>query len=346
MTKNIFDYPLNRDVSWQLSIWQRFLKGFSTRKILRRKRRQGNHVVLSLARERSIRPLSDRDLPLVVCTRNDRRMLPSFLAHYRRLGVTRFIFVDDQSTDETPEFLLLQPDVDLWLSPSRYSEAMRGRLWRELLVSRYGLGRWYLNVDTDEYLVYPGHEQKPLLALIETLERRGQKRFAAPMLDLYPVGDLTSSHFDGESDQMPWKVADHFDRSGYTLEFRRRFLSLTGGPRRRLFGSDLEMMKYPLLFWDEQVTLGMSVHQPTPFDRNFSRIEGVLLHFKFFSDYEAKIAEAIAGGQHFDGSKEYKRIMAVTESLDDLRFDSPVSERYHSAEQLQKLHLVASPFDT
>jgi glycosyltransferase involved in cell wall biosynthesis len=344
MANKIFDYPLEQDVSWGLRAWERFLIGFSNRKILRRKRRTGNSIVLNLSRQEQFRPLSSADLPLVVCTRNDRRMLPSFLAHYRKLGVTRFIFVDDQSTDDTLEYLLAHPDVDVWLSPSRYAEARRGRLWREALISKYGFDRWYLNVDTDEYLVYPEHEKRPLKDLIETLEQRGQKRLVAPMLDLYPVGDLSASEFIGDDGQMPWDVADHFDSSGYKLEIKQRYLSLTGGPRRRLFGSELEMMKYPLLYWDDSVTLGASVHQPTPFERNFYPIEGVLLHFKFFADYQAKIAEAVDGGQYYDGSKEYKRIMEVTKSVDDLDFGSPVSDRYESPEQLHRLGLISSPF--
>ncbi len=270
--------------------------------------------------------------------------MASFLSHYRALGVTRFICVDDRSADGTRELLLAQPDVDVWSSSVRYGDALRGRLWREGLMERYGSDRWYLNVDSDEYLVYPGCRERRLGDLISSLESRGQWRFPGPMLDLYPVSDLKNAHFSGEDERMPWDVADHFDRDGYTLSFEKRFISLMGGPRRRLFGAQAEMMKYPLLYWDSGCTLGVSIHQPTPYDRNFVPIQGVLLHFKFFSDYENKINEAIADNQYFGGAREYHRIRDVAQAAGTLDFWSEKTIRYQSPEQLQEIGFVSSPF--
>src|SRR6188472_4186589 len=48
--------------------------------------------------------------------------LPAFVAYYRRLGVDRFVVLDDRSTDGTPEYLAAQPDVMVVESAIRYFE--------------------------------------------------------------------------------------------------------------------------------------------------------------------------------------------------------------------------------
>ena len=57
----------------------------------------------------------------IIC--NEMYFLPSFLAYYRRLGVERFVFIDDHSIDGTREYLACQDDVMvLGSSNSRYSD--------------------------------------------------------------------------------------------------------------------------------------------------------------------------------------------------------------------------------
>ncbi len=244
---------------------------------------------MSCLTEGGQRPLGKGDIPVVFNTHNDRKLMPSFLAHYRGLGVTRFICVDDVSSDGTRDYLLAQADVDLWSSPVRYRDARRGREWREALFERYGWDRWYLNVDSDEFLIYEDCENRPLGALLQALESRGEKRLAAPMLDMYPPGRLGAATLDSDDGRMPWEIADHFDGSGYEISYTKRAISITGGPRKRKFAHLLELIKYPVIFWDKECSLGVSIHQPLPCERNFPAVSGVLLHFKFFSDYKEKI---------------------------------------------------------
>jgi hypothetical protein len=96
-----------------------------------------------------VKPLVAGDLALLVPSRNERRFIDPFLRHYRQLGITRFIWIDDRSTDGSVEALKEQRDVDLYVSNARYKEARRGRLWRHMLVDLYGQNRWYLSVDVD-----------------------------------------------------------------------------------------------------------------------------------------------------------------------------------------------------
>ncbi|OLP59490.1 hypothetical protein BJF93_11575 [Xaviernesmea oryzae] len=314
----------------------RALSAWETRRVRRRRAREQAEAPLSLAGGRSLRPLAAEDLGLVTFTHNDAKFLRSFLAHYRRLGVTRFIVVDDQSRDGTAERLAAEADVDLWSSPLRYKDARRGKLWREALLSLYGTGRWYLSVDSDEYLVYDRCFERPLPALIATLDAAGQKRMMAPMLDLYPRGPLSLYPFQGADDTMPWEVADGYDGDGYLLQPNRRFLSLRGGPRQRMFSTEAELAKYPLLYWDESCSFGVSVHQPLPFTRNFTAPQGVLLHFKFFADYRHKTEAAVAEEQHFNGAQVYRTILDRVADQGDLDFTYSGTRRFTRPEELAR----------
>jgi glycosyltransferase involved in cell wall biosynthesis len=345
LAKFTYSYPADQPERWLLRPHKFLLSLLSTRKINRRRRRQGNSVKLDLLNERPFRDLQVGDLPLIFLTHNDKRFVSSFLAHYRAIGVTRFICVDDGSSDGTREALLSQHDVDVWVSQLRYGEAMRGKLWREALVRRYGYQRWYLNTDSDEYLIYPEWERRTLPELINVLEARGQWRLPGPMIDLYGVDDISKAQFDGNDERMPWTVADHFDREGYQLSFEQRFMSMRGGPRARLFGAEAELMKYPLLFWDNKVNLGVSIHQPTPFHRNFAPIQAALLHFKFFSDFEKRAADAVADEQYFAGAQEYQRILEAMNNS-TIQFAGSSSIRYRSADTLVEHGLISSPFVT
>ena len=278
--------------------------------------------------------LEAAELGCVFLCHNDRRMLPAFLDHYRKIGVDRFICVDDQSSDGSIDYLLSQADVDLWQSKRRYKEARRGKAWREWLMARYGFSRWYINVDSDEFLVPPMAGQMDLKHYIAELDRHSIRRVAAPMIDLYPER-LDEAVFHGEGGQKPWEVAPLFDATGYETGLVRSGANLKGGVRRRVFQSRDHLMKYPLLYWDRSCSLGGSVHWPRPGRRNFTSEWGVLLHFKIFSDLSQRTDAVIANGQHMSGAANYKIIREkLAEEGGSIRLAYPGSARYETAEDL------------
>lgn len=326
-------YPLNVDrPNIRRSIRQKLRTAYETWRITRRELR--NRVDVPLTPPVTVRPLAPYDLPLVLVTHNDLTLLPYFLSHYRRLGVTRFICVDDASEDGANEYLSSQGDVDLWTSPIRYAEARRGKQWREALFARYGYDRWYLNVDADEFLIYEGCESRTLPALITVLERSGSLRLAAPMIDLYPGPGNVDKPTEGG---MPWHYSNHFDAEGYEVKLDKRAISLKGGPRRRCFSETNELMKYPLLYWDRSCFLGASIHQPLPYQRNFVTSFGALLHIKFFTNYKAKIEEAAIEKQHYNGAEHYQNMMAEINRSGDLKLFHKGSIQFRDAQQMVDL---------
>ena len=345
LRKTVLSYPFKDPADFgrlKVSWLRHLIARYESWKVLRRRKRITEDAPLVLHSPGSFRPLQAHDIPVVFLCHNDLRLLPAFLQHYRALGATRFIVVDDQSSDGSREWLAEQTDVDLWFSSIRYKDARRGRLWRERLFAQYGEGRWYVNVDADEFLVYDQYERRDLPALIALLTSQRVTKMAAPMLDLYPVGDLASAGYQWEHGHMPWDVADNFDVAGYKLILEKRCISIRGGPRQRMFGAEVEMMKYPLLLWSPGSSLGASIHQPLPFEDNFSPLAGVLLHFKFFADLAEKLDHAVADSQYFDDAREYKKIAAALKEQGELDFVGPHTVRYTGPDQLIGLGFMCS----
>ncbi|MDJ0614749.1 MAG: glycosyltransferase family 2 protein [Rhizobiaceae bacterium] len=302
-----FEYPLtdNAQNIWGMSYSQQTAN--FVRKLLpvRHKPRPQN-IEIWPAGDAVSRPLTDEDFPLIFVVHNGRRFLPSFLKHYRQIGVTRFVCVDDNSNDGTTEYLARQADVDVHFSNVRYREAGRSKAWRELLANKYGYNRWYLNVDVDEYLFTGCNNKIPIGEYANRLYSKGVYRLPAPMIDMMPENRLEDAIFTGEDATMPWEICPYFDSKGYQGHLTSGGIKLLGGPRRRLWGATAELMKYPLLYWDKRTSMGVSIHSPRPLYRNHAPFCGALLHFKIFADVEQVAAGAKNSGQYFDGGHEYK----------------------------------------
>jgi NAD(P)-dependent dehydrogenase (short-subunit alcohol dehydrogenase family) len=281
----------------------------------------------------------------MMATRNERLRLPDILRHHRRLGVTRFLIVDNGSSDGTIKLLEAQPDVDLWLTEQPYSEAELGARWYNELAVRYGQNRWYLIIDADEMLVYPGMSTYRLPELCAWLTSKQVVTIRAPMIDLYPKGLVHECHY--ESGDRLIETFSYFDGDSYGYRRTRSGgLVLTGGPRARLLSSSSDpfqnvLEKYPLRFWRQDERLrslhlhpGVSLRTPPV---------AALLHFKFMPDFQQKVEEALETGQHWRGSQEYRHYAQQIEALScpyyagSLRYRDP--ESLVSAGLIKKLNL-------
>ena len=126
--------------------------------------------------------------------------LPTFLAHYRNLGVERFVFLDDRSNDGTQQYLFAQPDVVIVQSNHTYGEPARERdgcpestttrsrrysvLWRSLLHDMFAEGKWALQVDLDEFVCVP--DGTTIREFVSTLDELDLRAVWGVMLDIYP----------------------------------------------------------------------------------------------------------------------------------------------------------------
>lgn len=308
---NLLQYPVRDSADWQrldrAPLFRRITTYLRHAKLSVRPRREARLVRHS----GEFTPLAADDIPVLCIVRNANNYIRSFLAYYRKLGVTRFLFVDDRSDDGTRQVLENAPDVDLYTSNLEYKDVHLGAGWRDALFDIYGRNHWYLLLDADEFLVFPQSESRSLRSFIDDLETAGIRRCFAPMLDLYPPGALAASQFVDDGKQWPFEVSSHFDSDSYRIKPERYGHAVRGGPRQRLFGRDMRLSKFPLIWVDSGTDFRRgSVHGPGPCFRNFVPVTAVLLHYRFSSHSMQEFRKIVAVGGHAGGSAHYNAILA------------------------------------
>lgn len=315
-------------------------------------------LLRAVRRRRQLAPVRDRTTAiapgaiLCFCTlRNEAVRLPWWLDHYRRLGVTHFLIVDNDSTDGSAALLSDQPDVSLWHTGAGYKQSRFGVDWLTWLMIRHGHGHWCLTVDADELFIYPHHDTRPLPALTGWLERSGRDSLSAMMLDLYPRGPVASQDYAAGTDPLaaiPW-----FDRGNYMIRRQEPMgqLWIQGGPRARVFFSAdprraPTMSKTPLVRWNRRYAYVTSTHALLP--RRLNRVydesggeltSGILLHTKFLNTIVGKSVEEKRRQQHFENSTLYQSYYDSLIANPDLWCAQ--SSRFEGWRQLEAMGLMS-----
>ncbi|MEM9575558.1 MAG: glycosyltransferase family 2 protein [Pseudomonadota bacterium] len=305
-----------------------------------------------------LRNLTDRtqaikadDILLFSTIRNEKVRLPYFLDYYRKMGVTHFLFVDNDSGDGSGNYLAEQPDVSLWHTTGSYRNSRFGVDWLNHLQSRYGHGHWCLTVDADEFFLYPFCETRPLGALTDWLERCSIRTFGAMLLDMYPKGRLVDVPYaEGVN---PLDIACWFDSGNYSMSRNPRYWNLwiQGGPRARAFFANAPhrapaLNKIPLVKWDRRYAYVNSTHMLLPRGLNLvydewggEKASGVLLHAKFLDTFAARAVEEVARNQHYGESCEYRAYAKA--AGDNPPLWTSWSEKYINWQQLETLGLMS-----
>lgn len=131
---------------------------------------------------------SQDDITLIACVSNE-SSLPQWIEHYRRLGVTRFLLIDDHSIKPVGSTIQEQ-DVIVWRPIAgrfRFSKAF----WIELLARCFCDKSWTVIVDADEYLCLPercakNHDAPVLTLLTQYAEAGNIEYFCGFLLDVVP----------------------------------------------------------------------------------------------------------------------------------------------------------------
>lgn len=309
--------------------------------------------------------------------RNEMLRLPAFLAHYRALGTDEFFIVDNDSSDGTTDFLDRQPDVRVFRTAARFSDARGGADWINSLLAEFGGGRWCVTVDIDELLVYPGSERTGLPELTAFLDRQRCEALSCLLLDLYPDGRLRDCRYRAGDDLVG--AAPFFDPGPYTRTAMDGCppVLIRGGMRERVFypefssrGASVKardwlvhrallrlpivrdlravralkaptppcLTKVPLVRWNAASRYVYANHWIAP--QRVAAETGVLLHFKFLQDFHQRAVQEAARGQYYEGAVEYRRYAEVLERAPDPLLVFAGSRRYEGTAQLVRLGLM------
>ena len=283
--------------------------------------------------------------------RNEMVRLPYFMDYYRKLGVSHFLIVDNDSTDGTDDYLSKQPDVSLWTTQHGYRLSRFGLDWLTWIMRKHAHGHWCLTLDADELLVYTGFPNRGLQTLTADLEDQGERMLGTLMLDMYPKGNLGAQTYDSDSD--PLSTLGWFDAKGYRVQVqpKMRNLWIQGGVRERVFFKDdprraPTLNKIPLVKWHRSYVYVNSTHALLP--RKLNRVypepdrsppKAVLLHTKFLPNIIEKSEEELIRRQHFANSSLYEDY--YTTLIEDVDLWCPDSVAYEGWEQLEELGFLS-----
>lgn len=288
-------------------------------------------------------PPSDPTRAVVLClVRNGAAHLPTFLHYYERLGVDRFVLLDNGSTDATIA-LARQSDRVTLLSTAlpfgTYEIALKR--W---LVRQFGSGGgWCLVADMDELFDYPFSSRLPLREFLSYLNWRGYNAVSAQNLEMIPreaIADiqgrdnsdleLTHRHYDLSDIR---KVRNQFWLERNELDAEGHYTH-TGGIWETVFGyHGSKLTKQPLL----RPGRGMRVF---PYDIHFvanariADVTGVFRHYKYTGTFIAHVEEEIRRRQHYGKAEifdHYKRVLGENPGLTLFR---STAREYGAAEDL------------
>ncbi|MFK7801963.1 MAG: glycosyltransferase family 2 protein [Anaerolineae bacterium] len=290
--------------------------------------------------------LNTEDMLCLLVVRNEVLRLPWFLTYYRQLGIKHFLVVDNGSDDGSLELLLEQPDVYLWQSDMSFNAANFGSAWFELLLQKYGVGRWCLTLDADELVTFAGAEQQSLPELCAELDLQGKRAASGIMLDM--VSDKPLSETVVRPGQNFLDVCYYFDRRFYhdlydkASPFKNQDFHF-GGLRKRVFGTDVEYLvtKTPLLKYQADTVLAGGQHWTSfPYEQ-IAHQQVCVLHFKYFSSFIDYAQQESQRGEHSGGGEQYKSYAAgFDENRDLVLYDAAESVKYSGSQQLIDLGIM------
>jgi len=213
----------------------------------------------------------DDALTLYAVNRDNYEYLAAWQAHYRRLGVRRFVIVDDGSSTPLEEWL---PGDDTYVVRPRFGAFRTSKVfWLRALMGAFQVpGSWVLTADVDEFLDLPEpsgiRRSTPLDALTAELEHAGRSEAVGLLLDMMPdpAGPpVTEENF---LETMNWHYCrPPTDELGYQnlrpiqWAFGRHWpVPLSVDIRYRLYDTLDCLRKVPVFCFDESVDLNQGFH--------------------------------------------------------------------------------------
>jgi hypothetical protein len=301
---------------------------------------------------------SDGPIVLFCIVRNEEYTLQSFFEHYDRLGINRYIFYDDKSSDRTLDILSSRRDVTIYQSDSNYGDVVGKQVSGRPL--RFGsalkqnffeiFGRntdWALIVDADEFLCLPGSFGS-IHRFADFLSEIGQPYLTASLVDFYPArleeclnerGDdlFQNTPFFDKGPYFDWSDKVRPRRFSRGIRARLLHMLLERNPAlvSQVYGTHAPYLaktwKVPLVRNTRDVRL-ISDHEINKVPN--CRTSGCLAHFKFTPNILDKIDDAIRQKSYYHLSIEYRFLKAAFDVLGTELLVSEDSVMFRSAQDL------------
>lgn len=283
------------------------------------------------------------EIRVFTAIRNEAWRLPWFLDYYRKLGVDRFFFVDNNSQDGSLAYLLSQPDVHVFWTDQSYAAAYSGMQWINQLTRQYGQDGWLIYVDVDEALVYADVENRNLRQLTSAMAAYDEEALPGYMRDMFanaPEPNLAEGGLFDFVERYPMFTPDI---TRYSIP-SCPYIYVRGGARQS-FGWGEILTKTPLVRGGRDIAFLMSSHKISP--ARLSRFSAALLHFKLAGDYRQQFNRDQETNERMpvcqQRHRHYARVLEGTGAQQPLNL--PNALRYQGSQQLLELGLIQAPAD-
>lgn len=284
--------------------------------------------------------VAENELLVACLIRNEAAHLPTFMRHYRRLGASHFVFVDNGSTDDTVRLASSYDGVTIYrtaLHFSHYETAIKRWL------ARLGGDGWTLIADADELLDYPYARILPLHRFLEYLNEHGYDAVCAQNLEMVPDEPLLS--YQGrrsgnlEESHRFYDLSDiRYTREPYWLRMNelgsRELRSHTGGIWEAFFGyRGAKLTKQPLV----RSRGGLNVY---PYDMHFvtgariADVSCVFRHYKYTGAFVQHVKEELVRREHYNRAEIFDHYARVLRERPNISFMRPTSREYRAPEEL------------
>lgn len=276
------------------------------------------------------------ELLVISVVRNGSVYIRSFMEHYLSLGVKHFVFLDNGSTDGTSEKLKTFEHVTLLKTSAPYRKYEN--TMKRYLAEKFSRGRWHLCVDIDEYFNYPYSDQLSLRDFLRYLNKNNYTAVAAQMLDRFSA--LPFTQWPTVPDYPLAANFPYYDISAiakteylWSPPSNRAIKFHTGGIRKRVFGTDTNLTKSPLVFMDGRVKTFVAWHHVQR--AQMADLSCVLMHYPFVSSFSEKVEDAARTGRYGAVSTDdYRAYAEKLGRIPDLTLKHDSAELFTGMKQL------------
>tara|TARA_Y100000385_G_C13085526_1_gene636220 strand:- start:941 stop:1906 length:966 start_codon:yes stop_codon:yes gene_type:complete len=264
---------------------------------------------------------------------NEEDFIDFFIDYYSKMGVTHFIFIDNNSEDNSQKrlkYLSEDFNIRILFTQESYKQTISGSKWINEILKEFK-DKWIFIADLDEYVLF--RDNKTLLDLKNSMEASGTNVAQFTLIDFYPIGKKEGIYDFGIDPFVNSKFYDKaIDNNDYFLDKTKDgSLVIKGGFRHRLSekkkakGNTYCLNKrsfFKFNFGDtHKISGGTHWIHPYEFVRwnTFKKWEkysniikydpemNIIAHFKFAKrDFVSFVQNRVKRNQDFNNSKEYK----------------------------------------
>lgn len=290
--------------------------------------------------------LKDDEAVGVCVGQNTEFYLPFFFEWHENLGIKKFIYFDNASTDNSIEVAKRYPNVIVvsCTAPFRTHQ----EYIRYYSITKFVRGGWRLVIDSDELFDYPGSDRVPLRELLQWLNASGKTGVVAHMLDMIPDGglsDIDNTSYTSAIASCPLydisaiERKDYYDDSLWFSYFLKQNTINSdvikfhfNGIRKILFNEDCCLSKHPLFRIPEDFKQPPHPHAvPGLVCADFTAL---LRHYKFTGEFVERERDRLAR-RAIAHNETQMRIRSLDRNPDVI-FRQSTSKPYSSPNDLLK----------